>query len=156
MDSLIRMCEPQHYKIFLLGAKDSVVKKTVKAISDKYKNVNICGYHHGYFNENDWGKISEILFESDPDIVFVGITSPIKEYLVEFLQEKGHNCVFMGVGGSFDVISGEIKRAPKWIQKLNLEWLFRMVQEPKRLGKRYLKGNLEFIIRVLKNRWRNS
>lgn len=152
MNLLVKRCELRNYKIFLLGAKDSVVKKTVREITDSYPNINICGYHDGYFSENDWGNISEILFKSQPDIVFVGITSPIKEYLVEFLQDMGHSCVFMGVGGSFDVISGKIKRAPKWIQRLNLEWLYRMAQEPKRLGKRYLKGNLEFIVKVLSSK----
>lgn len=82
----------------------------------------------------------------------MGITSPLKEYLVEYLQDDGNNGVFMGVGGSFDVISGNIPRAPVWMQKMNLEWLFRVMQEPSRLFKRYFVGNTQFIISVMKER----
>ena len=92
------------------------------------------------------------LKEKKPDFVFVGITSPIKEYLIEYLQNDGNNSVFMGVGGSFDVISGMIPRAPLWMQKANLEWLFRVIQEPKRLFKRYFFGNLQFIMSVIKEK----
>ena len=87
----------------------------------------------------------EEIKEKNPDFVFVGITSPLKEYLVEYFQEFGNNCVFMGVGGSFDVISGKIPRAPLWMQKMNLEWFFRVIQEPRRLFKRYFIGNVIFI-----------
>mgnify|MGYP003511299191 FL=1 len=82
----------------------------------------------------------------------MGITSPMKEYLIEFLQDEGINSVFMGVGGSFDVISGNIPRAPKWMQKAGLEWFFRVIQEPKRLFKRYFVGNATFIISVIKEK----
>ena len=82
----------------------------------------------------------------------MGITSPLKEYLVEYLQDKGLNCVFMGVGGSFDVISGNIPRAPMWMQKCNLEWLFRVIQEPRRLFKRYIVGNTTFIKAIIKEK----
>ena len=71
---------------------------------------------------------------------------------IEFLQNDGNKCVFMGVGGSFDVISGNIPRAPKWMQNMNLEWLFRMLKEPKRLFKRYFFGNIKFIKSVIKEK----
>ncbi len=102
--------------------------------------------------EKDWDKIADLLLRKAPDFVFVGITSPIKEYLIEYLQNKGLNSVFMGVGGSFDVISGKISRAPRWMQKANLEWLFRVSCEPKRLFKRYFLGNIEFIKNVIKEK----
>ena len=91
----------------------------------------------------------------NPDFVFVGITSPIKEYLIEYLQSDGNKSVFMGVGGSFDVISGYIPRAPKWMQKSGLEWLFRVMQEPRRLFKRYFVGNRTFIKAVRKEKRNN-
>lgn len=152
MQDLVKLCEDKNYKIYLLGAKQEVVEKTSEVLLNKHKNLNICGIHNGYFKESEWDSISDILHEATPDIVFVGITSPTKEYLIEYLQNKGHNCVFMGVGGSFDVISGNIPRAPKWMQKMNLEWLFRVIQEPKRLFKRYLIGNIVFIKDVVKEK----
>ena len=77
----------------------------------------------------------------------------MKEYLIEYLQEQGIKSVFMGVGGSFDVISGNIPRAPIWMQKMNLEWLFRVLQEPKRLFKRYFVGNIQFVLTVLREKY---
>ena len=76
----------------------------------------------------------------------------MKEYLIEFLQDDNCNPVFMGVGGSFDVISGNIARAPVWMQKSGLEWLFRVIQEPRRLFKRYFVGNWVFIKAIIKEK----
>ena len=109
---------------------------------------------NGYFSKEDWENISDELNKIKPDLVFVGITSPLKEYLVEFLQNSGNKAIFMGVGGSFDVISGNIPRAPMWMQKANLEWLFRVSQEPKRLFKRYFVGNTVFIFRIIGEKFR--
>ncbi len=154
MQNLIRLSEQKGYKIYLLGASQEVVEKTASVLKTNYSHLEIAGIHNGYFKEKDWGLIAEKLKAVAPDIVFVGITSPLKEYLVEFLQDEGLDCVFMGVGGSFDVISGKIPRAPKWMQKVNLEWLFRVLQEPKRLFKRYFFGNITFIKHVIRERFR--
>lgn len=145
MESLVRLSSKKGYSVYLLGAKQEVVEKTVEVLQKKYPKLNIVGIHNGYFKEVDWPMIVAELKEKNPSFVFVGITSPLKEYLIEYLQENGCNSVFMGVGGSFDVISGNIPRAPKWMQKSGLEWLFRVIQEPKRLFKRYFVGNWKFI-----------
>lgn len=152
MQDLIGLSEKKEYKIYLLGAKQVVVEKTAEVLKTKHPKLNVVGIHNGYFKEEDWYKISCEIKEKDPDFVFVGITSPLKEYLIEYLQNQGNSCVFMGVGGSFDVISGNIPRAPKWMQNNNLEWLFRVIQEPKRLFKRYLFGNFKFIKNVFKEK----
>jgi N-acetylglucosaminyldiphosphoundecaprenol N-acetyl-beta-D-mannosaminyltransferase len=150
MMDLIALCELRGYRVYLLGAKPNTVVKAYNELRKIYPQLNICGIHNGYFKPKDWPLISQIVAHSKPDIVFVGITSPIKEYLIEFLQNDGHKEVFMGVGGSFDVISKEIKRAPKWIQTANMEWLYRVIQEPTRLFKRYFIGNAEFVSSVRK------
>lgn len=152
MQSLVSLSENKGYSVYLLGAKQAVVEKTAEVLQKKHPKLNIVGIHNGYFKETDWPSISVELKEKNPDFVFVGITSPLKEYLIEFLQDQGHSSVFMGVGGSFDVISGNIPRAPMWVQKANLEWLFRVIQEPKRLFKRYFVGNWKFIIAVVKEK----
>lgn len=149
MMNLVELADQKSYKIFLLGAKEEVVKKTKEILIQKYPKLNVVGIRNGYFKEADWEMVSDQIEKTNPDLVFVGITSPIKEYLIEYLQNKGHKEVFMGVGGSFDVISGNIPRAPLWMQKMNLEWLFRMLQEPKRLFKRYFVGNTKFINAVI-------
>lgn len=152
MQSLVKLSEEKGYSIYLLGAKQEVVEKTAEVLKKQYPNLKLLGIHNGYFKEPQWPEISGELKSLRPDFVFVGITSPMKEYLIEFLQDDGNDSVFMGVGGSFDVISGYIPRAPKWMQKSGLEWLFRVIQEPKRLFKRYFVGNWTFIKAVRKEK----
>ena len=152
MQKLIALSERKGYRIYLLGAGQEVVEKTAKVLLSQYPGLVIVGIHNGYFKEEDWPLISQEIKKKCPDIVFVGISSPMKEYLIEYLQKKGHISVFMGVGGSFDVISGRIPRAPLWMQNHGLEWLFRVMHEPKRLFKRYFVGNWIFILAVLRER----
>ena len=153
MQVLVRESAEKGYSIYLLGAKKQIVDKTAEVLRMRYPLINIVGIHDGYFKEDEWGDISQEIKERKPDIVFVGITSPLKEYLIEYLQQDGNNCVFMGVGGSFDVISGAINRAPVWMQKMNLEWLYRVIKEPRRLFKRYFFGNMIFILAVIRERF---
>lgn len=152
MQSLVKLSEKKGYSVYLLGAKQEVVEKTAEVLKMDYPKLTIVGIHNGYFKEQEWPQISKELKAVSPDFVFVGITSPMKEYLIEYLQDDGNNFVFMGVGGSFDVISGNIPRAPKWMQKSGLEWLFRVIQEPRRLLKRYFVGNWVFIKAVRKEK----
>lgn len=154
MQELLVHAQKKGYGVYFLGAKENVVKKMVMVFRKRYPNLKICGYRNGYFKKEDWSEIAQQIQKSGAQIVFVGITSPLKEYLVEYFQEQGLTCVFMGVGGSFDVLSGNIPRAPLWMQKIGMEWLFRVMQEPGRLWKRYFVGNLRFIISVYKERLR--
>lgn len=152
MMNLVKLSVSKKYSIYLLGAKQQIVEKTQEVLIKEFPNLIISGIHNGYFEKYEWKEISNDIKDKKPDFVFVGITSPIKEYLIEYLQNDGNNCVFMGVGGSFDVISGNIPRAPQWMQKMNLEWLFRVIQEPKRLFKRYFFGNIVFIKAIIKEK----
>lgn len=154
MQELLVHAQTKGYGVYFLGAKENVIKKMIMIFKKKYPNLKICGYRNGYFKKDDWNEIALQIKQSGAQIVFVGITSPLKEYLVEYFQEQGLSCVFMGVGGSFDVLSGKIPRAPLWMQKMGLEWLFRVLQEPGRLWKRYLVGNVRFIVSVYKERFR--
>ncbi len=156
MLELVKISEIKKYKIYLLGAKQEIVEKTRDVLKERFPNLIITGIHNGYIKKEEWKKLSNDIKGKQPDFVFVGITSPLKEYLIEYLQNNGNNCVFMGVGGSFDVISGNIPRAPKWMQKMNLEWLFRVMHEPKRLFKRYFVGNFKFIKSVIKEKRKNE
>lgn len=152
MLKLIELSAEKGYRVYLLGAKQEIIEKTAQELKSRYPKLILAGIHNGYFKEANWPEISDELKAVKPDLVFVGITSPLKEYLIEYLQNEGNKCVFMGVGGSFDVISGEIPRAPIWMQKMNLEWLFRVIQEPKRLFMRYFTGNAVFMWAVLKEK----
>lgn len=152
MERLVALSAEKGYSVYLLGARQEVVEKTAEVLQNQYPNLRILGFHNGYFKEDDWKSISEELKRLAPDFVFVGITSPMKEYLIDYLQKDGSKSVFMGVGGSFDVISGRIPRAPVWMQKRGMEWLFRVMHEPRRLFKRYFVGNWTFIKAVIREK----
>ena len=122
------------------------MEKTAQVLRATYPGLNVVGFRDGYFGNDEFDSVVSEVEETHPDIVFVGITSPKKERLIERFRELGATGAFVGVGGSFDVISGNIPRAPMWMQRANLEWLFRMMQEPGRLVKRYVMGNTRFWI----------
>ena len=155
MDNLVSLAFRKNYKIFFFGAEEEVVKKVVEIYSKKYSSGIIAGYRNGYFNKEEEQLIAQEIAESGANILFVAISSPTKE---NFLFEnkailKKINFV-MGVGGSFDVVAGKVKRAPLWMQKAGMEWFYRFAQEPKRMWKRYLIGNLKFLFLVFKHRFK--
>lgn len=152
MMKLVAASEQEHFRIYLLGARQEVVEETAQRLKNQFPALELAGFRNGYFREEDWPGVSAQLKACHPDLIFVGITSPLKENLIEYLQNDGNTGVFMGVGGSFDVISGRIPRAPLWMQKHGLEWLFRVMQEPKRLFKRYFVGNFQFIHRIIREK----
>ncbi|MGX1793242.1 WecB/TagA/CpsF family glycosyltransferase [Microbacterium sp. NPDC055312] len=146
MQHLCALAVERQYSIFLLGARPDVVHGARQNLESQYAGIRIVGARDGYFEEGEYPQVAQMLRALKPDIVFVGVTSPKKEQLIEFFRRENISSVFMGVGGSFDVISGLIPRAPAWMQRTHLEWLFRMLREPRRLGKRYIIGNIRFLI----------
>ena len=155
VDLMLELCvaaQQRNLRVFLLGAKEEVVKETKSVLEEKYPGLNIVGYRNGYFSDDEFDLVANVVSEKSPDIVFVGITSPKKERLIERFRVLGLRGDYVGVGGTFDVISGKIPRAPKWMQKARLEWLFRLMQEPKRLFKRYAIGNMRFLVLVRKEK----
>jgi N-acetylglucosaminyldiphosphoundecaprenol N-acetyl-beta-D-mannosaminyltransferase len=153
MENLVELAYKKNFKIFFFGAKEEVVSSVVKKYKIKYSKDIIAGYRNGYFNKEDEGHIAQQISDSGADILFVAISSPTKENFLYDNKEalEGVNFI-MGVGGSFDVVSGLVKRAPLWMQKIGMEWFYRFAQEPKRMWKRYLIGNIKFIWMVLKAR----
>tara|TARA_R100001369_G_C3325493_1_gene169670 strand:+ start:4743 stop:5498 length:756 start_codon:yes stop_codon:yes gene_type:complete len=151
---LAEMAYKNGFKIFLFGAKEEVVKKVKEKFSNEFNSTLIAGYRNGYFKPEDEPEIAEQISKSGAHILFVGITSPIQERFLYQNKEILKDVNFkMGVGGSFDVISGKTKRAPQWMQKSGLEWFYRFLQEPKRMWKRYLVGNTKFIMLVFKEKF---
>ncbi|MCW5517992.1 WecB/TagA/CpsF family glycosyltransferase [Muriicola sp. Z0-33] len=154
MESLVKVAHIKKHKIFFLGAKEEVVKAVVEKYSEEFSPDIIAGYRNGYFDRMEEEKIAEQISRSEANILFVAISSPTKENFLYRNKKTLYTVNFiMGVGGSFDVVSGRLKRAPVWMQKAGLEWFFRFVQEPKRMWKRYLIGNTKFILMVLKERF---
>ncbi len=155
MVNLVELAYKNKYKIFFFGAKEEIVKKVVEIYSNQYSPSIIAGYRNGYFVKSQEQEIANQISNSGANILFVAISSPTKEH---FLYEnklilKKVNFI-MGVGGSFDVVAGKVKRAPLWMQKSGLEWFYRFLQEPKRMWKRYLVGNTKFLLLVFKEKFK--
>lgn len=149
MTHLIALAKKKNYSIFFLGAKEEVVAKVVATCPPKI----VAGYRNGYFKKEEEKGIAEDISRTNANILFVAISSPKKENFL--YQNKGalENVNFiMGVGGSFDVVSGKVERAPKWMQEYGLEWFYRFKQEPKRMWRRYLVGNSKFIALVFREK----
>ena len=153
-ENLVKLSYLNNYKCFFLGAKQEIILKVIKNYKQSFTSSIIAGFRNGYFNENDELQIAKDISESGANILFVAISSPKKEI---FLNKYKHHLssvnFIMGVGGSFDVISGNLKRAPLWIQALGFEWFFRLAQEPKRMWKRYLIGNIRFVLLIFKEKF---
>lgn len=145
MWELCGLAQKKGYRVCLVGAKPEVVEKTRTVLEGCYPGIDITWVRDGYFAEEEFDEVGAELASHRPQITFVGITSPKKERLIERFRELGLKGVYVGVGGSFDVVSGSIPRAPMWMRRARLEWLFRMAQEPGRLAKRYLVGNVRFM-----------
>ena len=110
-------------------------------INQKYPNINIVGFSDGYVEDKD--KIMQEIISLSPDLILIALGVPNQELLINKYIEKAKKGVFIGVGGTFDVLSGCKKRAPKLFIKLNLEWLYRIICEPTRL-KRFIQNNIVF------------
>lgn len=151
MENLVALAHRKRYKVFFFGAKEEIVKKVVEQYSQKFNSSIIAGYRNGYFRKEEEDVIARQIADSGAQILFVAITSPKKEnFLYQNRSVLQPVNFIMGVGGSFDVVAGFVKRAPHWMQKTGLEWLYRVYQEPGRMFKRYLVGNTKFIKLLLR------
>ena len=152
MGKIVKLSAKRNYRIFFLGAQEKVVQRVVNKYMNLYGAKIIAGYRNGYFTTEDEESVALEISESKPDILFVAISSPKKEIFLNKYKSLIQAPFIMGVGGSFDVISGLVKRAPKWMQKSGLEWLYRVLQEPGRMWKRYLITNSIFIAMLIKEK----
>ena len=129
---LIKLCELEGYAVGFLGAKEEVVQKAVSNLRSEFEKLNITYVHNGYFDNENKLIIFQELKAIEPRVVFVALGAPKQELLINELKTQMPKTVFIGVGGSFDVWSGMVKRAPKIWQKMGLEWLYRAIKEPSR------------------------
>jgi N-acetylglucosaminyldiphosphoundecaprenol N-acetyl-beta-D-mannosaminyltransferase len=165
MENLFALAEERGYAIYILGAKAEVLERAVGELRRRHPRLRIAGYRDGYFTPDQDTDVAEQIRQARPDMLFVAMTSPRKE---RFLGEHGPSIgvpFAMGVGGAIDVVAGETRRAPRWMQTAGLEWLYRLGQEPGRLLPRYTTVNARFVglvasaflrqrLAVLSNRFR--
>ena len=150
--SLLKMAEDNEFPVFLLGATQEVVSETSRRVTRQHPDLKLAGYHHGYFWDDEEAIVDKIS-QSGAKLLFVAITSPKKENFINKWQDRLGVDFVMGVGGTFDVVAGKVNRAPLWMQKYGLEWFYRVIQEPRRMWKRYLVTNSKFAWYLLKDRF---
>jgi len=144
-ERLLEDAAAHDYPVFFLGAASEIVELAAARCVDRFPGLRLAGYHHGYF-WNDERAVVDLIRASGARLLFVAITSPKKENFINRWKSSLGVDFVMGVGGTFDVVAGKTRRAPMWMQKSGLEWLFRVSQEPKRMWKRYLFTKSKFIL----------
>jgi len=145
MVELLSAAARHRLRVYLLGARHEVVATLAERCERDHPGLVVAGWRDGYFGEAEHLAIVEEIRKSRADLLFVGMPSPFKETWCERHRRALDVPVIMGVGGSFDVLGGYIRRAPRWLQALGLEWFWRLCMEPRKLWKRYLLTNSEFL-----------
>lgn len=148
MERLLRLAEMEHWPVFFLGAREDVSKRFIQRVRDRHPRIAIAGAAHGYF-DNDT-EIAETVGRSGAQLLLVALPSPRKEFFLAKQLPRMGALLAVGVGGSFDVWAGRVRRAPAWVQRVGLEWAFRLLQEPRRMWRRYLIGNPRFLLLFLR------
>ncbi|WP_172136363.1 WecB/TagA/CpsF family glycosyltransferase [Adlercreutzia sp. ZJ473] len=142
---LVAVAADRGYGVYLFGAREEVVTEVRSVLERRHPGIRIVGCRNGYFSEEDEPGIVADMAASGADMMFVAFSSPKKEYWIhKYLDQLGIPFV-MGVGGSFDIVAGRTARAPGWMQRAGLEWLYRFAQEPRRMWRRYVIGNARFV-----------
>ena len=154
MERLLELAEERGYRVYILGARDEVLRTAVAKIEERYPRLELAGYRDGYFKDEEAGAVADEIRAARTDLLFIAMTSPRKEYFLSACGDRSGARLAMGVGGSVDVMAGLTRRAPRAWQRLGLEWLYRLLQEPRRLAKRYAVTNFVFASMVAGELWR--
>jgi N-acetylglucosaminyldiphosphoundecaprenol N-acetyl-beta-D-mannosaminyltransferase len=144
MEALLELAPGRGYRVFLLGARPEVVAAAASEIERRHPGVAIVGTHHGYFRSDESESVVAQVAAAAPDLLFVALETPAKEIFLARHRDRLAVPFAMGVGGAFDVLAGLRRRAPRWMQRVGLEWVYRLAQDPRRLARRYVVGNTRF------------
>lgn len=143
-ESLMRRSADKGWRVYLLGAREEVVSGVKQVYEKKYPGLVVAGYRNGYWKMEEEAGVVEQIKSAKADLLFVAISSPKKEHFLDRYQAEMKIPFAMGVGGTFDVAVGKVKRAPVWMQNSGLEWFYRFLQEPRRMFKRYFVDDMAF------------
>jgi N-acetylglucosaminyldiphosphoundecaprenol N-acetyl-beta-D-mannosaminyltransferase len=145
MERLVAFASAEGWSVYVLGARENVLEQAIAELRRMHPEVALVGWHHGYFSPADEAAVVESIAAARPQLLFVALETPAKELFLDRNRERLGAIFAMGVGGAVDVLAGHKRRAPRWIQKSGLEWLYRFAQDPRRLARRYLLGTATFI-----------
>ncbi|HEX2160771.1 MAG TPA: WecB/TagA/CpsF family glycosyltransferase [Thermoleophilaceae bacterium] len=154
MLDLLQVADSRGWRVFFLGGRDEVLEAVEDYCRRRHPGLIVAGRHNGYFGPERDAEVAAIVRKSDADVMFVGMPSPRKELWIDRQGPATGVSLAVASGGSFDVIAGVVRRAPALWQRLGLEWFWRVVQEPRRLWKRYLTTNSRFLAKVARERLR--
>jgi N-acetylglucosaminyldiphosphoundecaprenol N-acetyl-beta-D-mannosaminyltransferase len=154
MQELIALAAERGLGIYVLGSRDVTLNRALEHLRARHPSLKVSGFENGYYSDADESQVVERIRASGAELLFVAMSSPRKEDFVARNRDRLGVSLTMGVGGAVDVLAGATKRAPMWMQRAGLEWLYRVVQEPRRMWRRYLVGNLRFAKLVLGERLR--
>jgi N-acetylglucosaminyldiphosphoundecaprenol N-acetyl-beta-D-mannosaminyltransferase len=153
MEAMVERAADRGWSVYFLGATDRSLEGCIAHFTERFPALIVAGSRNGYWTDEEQPAVLQAIAESEADVVFVAIPTPRKEFLVsDHLAEFG-NALVVGVGGSFDVFSGLVSRAPRWARTMGLEWAHRLAKEPRRMWKRYLVGNTLFCVQVARSWW---
>jgi N-acetylglucosaminyldiphosphoundecaprenol N-acetyl-beta-D-mannosaminyltransferase len=151
-ERLVEHAARREWSVYFLGAREESVRGTVERLKSRRAELKVAGYHNGFFAASESDAIADAIKQSAADLLFVAMGSPAQEiWIASQLARTGVHFA-LGVGGSFDHLSGLAIRAPQWMQHAGLEWLYRLMREPRRMWRRYLIGNSKFISMVVSQR----
>jgi N-acetylglucosaminyldiphosphoundecaprenol N-acetyl-beta-D-mannosaminyltransferase len=149
-DALLALAARRGYRVYLLGARPHVVARAAAEIRSRHPDLVLAGFRDGYFGAAETESVVEEIRAAEPQLLFVALETPVKEtFLAKYRGRIGAPFV-MGIGGALDVMAGERRRAPRVLQRLGLEWGYRLAQDPRRLARRYVVGNTVFTWLVLR------
>lgn len=143
-EALMKRSAEKGWRVYLLGAREEVVLRVKEIFEGRYPALQIAGHRNGYWEAHEESDVVQNIALARADILFVAISSPKKEQFLSAYQERMRIPFAMGVGGSFDVASGRLRRAPLWMRRSGLEWFFRFLQEPRRMFRRYFVDGMAF------------
>lgn len=143
--ALLELADLEGHSVYLLGARPAVLDTLEEVVATRWPGLTIAGSHHGYFDPSESDVVADEIAASGADMLFIGMTTPAKEIFLGTFGDRLGVPVLHGVGGSFDVLAGVTKRAPQVWQSAGMEWAYRLLQEPRRLWRRYLFTNTVFI-----------
>ena len=146
MQEVIALCAREGYRPYFLGARPDVLRTAIANIKRRHPSIEIAGVQHGYYPPEDEWRVVNAIRESGADCLFLAMPTPSKERFLAAHRDQLDVPFIMGVGGSVDVVANYVRRAPLWMQRCGLEWLFRVIQEPRRMWKRYLVTNAAFLV----------
>jgi N-acetylglucosaminyldiphosphoundecaprenol N-acetyl-beta-D-mannosaminyltransferase len=149
-DALLALAARRGYRVYLLGARPHVVARAAAEICSRHPDLVLAGFRDGYFGAAETESVVEEIRAAEPQLLFVALETPVKETFLAKYRERIGAPFVMGIGGALDVMAGERRRAPRVLQRLGLEWGYRLAQDPRRLARRYVVGNTVFTWLVLR------